>query len=88
MSTARSTSSLSANVRRDSIRDEEGRALPPENHGEMLLRSEAVMKGYVGNSTDQTVFSRDGFVRTGDRGYFDHIGRLYLVGRVPRAAGS
>ncbi|MGN9838146.1 class I adenylate-forming enzyme family protein [Nonomuraea sp. H19] len=71
-----------------SIRDEEGRVLPHEQPGEVLLRSEAVMSGYVGNSTDQPVFAKDGFVRTGDRGYIDHTGRLHLEGRVPWAAGS
>ncbi|WP_188194450.1 class I adenylate-forming enzyme family protein [Nonomuraea sp. SYSU D8015] len=71
-----------------SVRDEQGRVLPPEEPGEVLLRSEAVMSGYVGNSIDQAVFAKDGFVRTGDRGYIDHTGRLHLVGRVLRAAGS
>ncbi|GAA2210123.1 hypothetical protein GCM10009850_055820 [Nonomuraea monospora] len=67
-----------------SIRDGEGRALPDEDHGEVLLRSEAVMSGYVGRSTDHAVFAKDGFIRTGDRGYIDHTGRLRLVGRVAR----
>jgi acyl-coenzyme A synthetase/AMP-(fatty) acid ligase len=76
-----------------SVRDGHGRALPPEVHGEVFLRSPAVMSGYVGSSTDQTVvdqtvFAKDGFVRTGDRGYIDHTGRLRLVGRLDRAAGA
>ncbi|MFB4282058.1 MULTISPECIES: class I adenylate-forming enzyme family protein [unclassified Nonomuraea] len=66
-----------------SIRDREGRVLPVEERGEVLLRSEAVMSGYVGRSPDHAVFARDGFIRTGDRGYIDHTGRLHLVGRVP-----
>ncbi|MGP3910480.1 class I adenylate-forming enzyme family protein [Nonomuraea sp. 10N515B] len=65
-----------------SIRDEDGRLLPHDAHGEVLLRSDAVMSGYVGNRTEQTVFAKDGFVRTGDRGYIDRTGRLHLVGRV------
>ncbi|MFG1702265.1 AMP-binding protein [Nonomuraea sp. M3C6] len=65
-----------------SIRDGEGRILPDEDQGEVLLRSEAVMSGYVGKSPDHAVFARDGFIRTGDRGYIDHTGRLHLVGRV------
>ncbi|NJP96551.1 acyl--CoA ligase [Nonomuraea sp. FMUSA5-5] len=67
-----------------SIRDAEGRPLPIGDHGEVLLRSEAVMSGYVGRSTDHAVFAKDGFIRTGDRGYIDHTGRLHLVGRVTR----
>ncbi|SEF61406.1 long-chain acyl-CoA synthetase [Nonomuraea solani] len=71
-----------------SIRDAQGRVLPCEDQGEVLLRSEAVMSGYVGNSPDHAVFARDGFIRTGDRGYIDHTGRLHLVGRVSHAAES
>ncbi|MEV0384162.1 AMP-binding protein [Nonomuraea sp. NPDC050643] len=71
-----------------SIRDAEGRVLPCEDQGEVLLRSEAVMSGYVGRSPDRSVFAKDGFIRTGDRGYIDHTGRLHLVGRMSRAAES
>ncbi|NRQ34798.1 acyl--CoA ligase [Nonomuraea sp. NN258] len=67
-----------------SIRDAEGRVLPDEDQGEVLLRSGAVMSGYVGKIRGRRVFARDGFIRTGDRGYIDHTGRLRLVGRVPR----
>ncbi|MFF4617438.1 class I adenylate-forming enzyme family protein [Nonomuraea jabiensis] len=65
-----------------SIRNADGRVLSDEDEGEVLLRSEAVMSGYVGKHTDHAVFARDGFIRTGDRGYLDHTGRLHLVGRV------
>ncbi|MER5998422.1 AMP-binding protein [Nonomuraea angiospora] len=65
-----------------SIRSADGRVLSDEDEGEVLLRSEAVMSGYVGKNTDHAVFARDGFIRTGDRGYLDHTGRLHLVGRV------
>ncbi|MEV0624091.1 AMP-binding protein [Nonomuraea sp. NPDC050404] len=65
-----------------SIRDAAGRAPAPEEPGEVFLRSDAVMSGYVGNSPDHAAFARDGFVRTGDRGYIDHTGRLHLVGRA------
>ncbi|MFC5825608.1 AMP-binding protein [Nonomuraea insulae] len=68
-----------------SIRDGQGRALADEDPGEVLLRSKAVMSRYVGKSPYQAVFARDGFIRTGDRGYIDHTGRLHLVGRVTPA---
>ncbi|TMR15020.1 hypothetical protein ETD86_27895 [Nonomuraea turkmeniaca] len=64
------------------IRDGDDRPLPHDAQGVVLLRSDAVMSDYVGNSTDQAVFAKDGFVRTGDRGYIDRTGRLHLVGRV------
>lgn len=71
-----------------SIRDGTGRTLPPGQEGEVLLRSRAVMSGYAGNYQDRRVFARDGFVRTGDRGFIDHAGRLHLVGRMPPGTQS
>ncbi|WP_043640921.1 class I adenylate-forming enzyme family protein [Nonomuraea candida] len=68
-----------------SVRDARGRVLPPGEPGEVLLRSDAVMSGYVGrNGPDHAAFARDGFIRTGDRGYIDHTGRLHLVGLFDR----
>ncbi|HEX4811774.1 MAG TPA: AMP-binding protein [Nonomuraea sp.] len=71
-----------------SIRDGHGHVLPPGEPGEVFLRSAAVMSGYAGDGGERTVFAKDGFVRTGDRGYIDDTGRLRLVGRLARAAGS
>ncbi|GAA3474791.1 class I adenylate-forming enzyme family protein [Nonomuraea roseola] len=66
-----------------SVRDEAGRPLPAGGEGEVLLRSHAVMSGYVGDG-DARVFARDGFVRTGDTGFLDDLGRLHLVGTQSR----
>nr|WP_055503636.1 AMP-binding protein [Nonomuraea pusilla] len=71
-----------------SVRDAAGRVLPEGEEGEVLLRSRAVMSGYAGGRGDRAAFARDGFVRTGDRGYIDHRGRLRLVGRVARGPQS
>lgn len=51
--------------------------------GEVLLRTPAVMAGYADKRQDRTIFTKDGFARTGDRGYIDHTGRPRPVGRVP-----
>ncbi|MBB5778320.1 hypothetical protein [Nonomuraea jabiensis] len=40
-----------------SIRNAGGRVLSDEGEGEVLLRSEAVMNGYVGKNTDHAVFA-------------------------------
>jgi len=50
--------------------------------GEVCLRSPAVMSGYW-RDPDATaaVLTDDGFVRTGDLGRIDELGRLRLVGR-------
>ena len=63
--------------------DDEGRPLPPgpENVGEVVTRGLHVMKGYWHNpeATD-AVFSGD-WLRTGDLGYFDKDGFLFIVSR-------
>ncbi|MFI6812110.1 class I adenylate-forming enzyme family protein [Nonomuraea sp. NPDC050328] len=64
------------------IRDAAGRPVEEGEEGEVLLRSPAVMTGYLERSRDRSVFARDGFIRTGDRGYIDHTGRLRLAGRT------
>jgi long-chain acyl-CoA synthetase len=49
--------------------------------GEVLLRGPVVMKGYW-NRTDATAAAlRDGWFYTGDLGYFDARGNLFLTGR-------
>ncbi|MGV9303196.1 MULTISPECIES: class I adenylate-forming enzyme family protein [unclassified Nonomuraea] len=66
-----------------SVRDPAGHPLPAGEKGEVLLRSQAVMSGYVGDG-DARVFAKDGFVRTGDTGFLDELGRLRLVGTQSR----
>ena len=63
--------------------DDEGRPLPPgpDNVGEVVTRGLHVMKGYWHNpeATD-AVFSGD-WLRTGDLGYLDKDGFLFIVSR-------
>ncbi|XP_059666020.1 probable CoA ligase CCL5 [Cornus florida] len=62
---------------------ETGVALPPCQKGELWLKSPAVMKGYLGNeeATAATI-DTNGWLRTGDLGYFDEDGFLYIVDRI------
>jgi long-chain acyl-CoA synthetase len=63
------------------IGDEDGNTLPVGHKGEIIIRGENVMKGYWKNdkATQETI--RDGWLHTGDMGYVDEDGFLYVLGR-------
>jgi fatty-acyl-CoA synthase len=50
--------------------------------GEVLIKSPANSKGYFNNEqATEELFTEDGFIRSGDLGYLDDDGHLYIVGR-------
>lgn len=54
-----------------------------DEHGEILLRHEALMKGYYKDPvTTAAVFTEEGFMKTGDQGVIDSQGFLSITGRV------
>jgi long-chain acyl-CoA synthetase len=62
--------------------DDDGRELPPRQVGEICIASPVNMKGYwnLPEATDKTLV--DGFVHTGDAGYLDEDGYVYVHDRV------
>lgn len=48
---------------------------------EILVRGDAVFDGYLGNEEDTAAALRDGWLHTGDSGYLDADGYLYVLGR-------
>ena len=65
------------------IIDEAGTSLPPNTVGEVAVRSSANMAGYwkLDEATAKTM-DADGWLRTGDAGYLDEDGYLFIHDRV------
>jgi acyl-CoA synthetase (AMP-forming)/AMP-acid ligase II len=60
------------------------RCVPPEQPGEIVVSGEHVLSGYLhGRGDEETKFRVEGVVwhRTGDAGYLDRLGRVWLLGR-------
>jgi long-chain acyl-CoA synthetase len=51
-------------------------------NGEILVRSTSVMKGYYNMPDETNEALEGGFLHTGDKGYMDEDGYLYINGRV------
>jgi acyl-CoA synthetase (AMP-forming)/AMP-acid ligase II len=64
------------------IRDEEGTVLPVGRTGELWVASRLNFAGYVGRPEQTGETLVDGWVRTGDLGYVDDEGYIYLTGRA------
>jgi o-succinylbenzoate---CoA ligase len=63
------------------IVDEAGAPLPEGQHGEVIVRGPTVMAGYYGEPEATARVLHDGWLHTGDIGYLDRDGDLWLVQR-------
>ena len=65
------------------IVDEEERILAANQIGEILVKGKNVIKNYLNEASWKTEkWTTDGWFKTGDMGYLDEAGYLYLVSRL------
>lgn len=63
------------------ICDSEGKELPRGQKGEIVIKGDNVMKGYWDNQAATAESIREGWLHTGDMGYLDAEGYLFVLGR-------
>jgi acyl-CoA synthetase (AMP-forming)/AMP-acid ligase II len=64
------------------IMDDSGRILAQGERGEVVIRGPNVIDGYEGNPEANATSFAGGWFRTGDQGWLDGAGYLFLVGRI------
>ncbi len=64
------------------ILDDNGEKLPPNERGEIAIRSAANIRGYWRDpAATEAAFAQGGYIRSGDIGYLDDDGYLFIVDR-------
>jgi amino acid adenylation domain-containing protein len=64
------------------IVDREGRRLPAGATGEIMLRGPTITRGYDNDAAATESAFRSGWFQTGDLGYLDAEGYLFITGRI------
>ncbi|QOZ47455.1 non-ribosomal peptide synthetase [Bradyrhizobium sp. CCBAU 53340] len=64
------------------IMDETGRELASGTRGEIMLRGPNMSRGYYNDEAATQAAFHNGWFRTGDLGYLDADGYLFIVGRI------
>ena len=64
------------------VMDEKGNLLSPENTGEIVIRGLNVIHSYEEDASINEKSFSNGWFRTGDQGFIDSDGYLFLTGRI------
>lgn len=70
------------NVEAIEFMDEKGNLLPPGEKGEMVVRGPTVMQGYLNDEKASAEARKFGWHHSGDVGYRDADGYIYIVDRI------
>ncbi|HNS88670.1 MAG TPA: AMP-binding protein [Deltaproteobacteria bacterium] len=62
------------------VQDDEGNILGPGQTGELLFKGPNIMKGYYRREQETRDIIRDGWLHTGDLGYTDEEGYIFITG--------
>ncbi|HLS67188.1 MAG TPA: AMP-binding protein [Pseudogracilibacillus sp.] len=63
------------------VKDDAGNFLAANEIGELVVKGPNVMEGYLNNEEETERTIQDGWLHTGDLGYYDEDGYLYIVDR-------
>uniref|UniRef100_A0A182NN52 Luciferin 4-monooxygenase n=1 Tax=Anopheles dirus TaxID=7168 RepID=A0A182NN52_9DIPT len=62
---------------------ESRKLLGPNQPGELYFKGNQIMKGYIGNEKEtKDTIDKDGWLRTGDIGYYDEDGEFFIIDRL------
>ncbi|KAJ0967315.1 hypothetical protein J5N97_024232 [Dioscorea zingiberensis] len=77
-----STGHLVSGVEGKVVNVDTSKLLPPNQLGELCFRGPNIMQGYFKNPQATNLTLKDGWLHTGDLGYFDDYGQLHVVDRL------